>query len=280
MNQKTYNILSLGAGVQSSALALMADRGEFENKLDAAVFADTQAEPASVMNWLEWLKSEIKTFPVFVVTCGKLDDAVLSRKSAKGKLYSKSDVPFFVRNEDETVGQIKNRSCTADFKIRPVRKKIKEIAGIRHGQKHVTVKQWIGISLDETQRMKPSRDAWCENVFPLVESRMRRGDCFEWMRKNGFPQPPRSSCVYCPFHNDDEWRRLKQDEPDEFDRAIRFEKALQNAKRKSDFNQPVPFLHRSAIPLSAVDFSTDVDRGQLTMWDDNWTGECEGMCGL
>ena len=34
-------ILSLGAGVQSSTMALMADEGAFEHKPDYAIFADT-----------------------------------------------------------------------------------------------------------------------------------------------------------------------------------------------------------------------------------------------
>ena len=38
-------ILSLGAGVQSSTMALMADQGAFGDKPDAAIFADTGWEP-------------------------------------------------------------------------------------------------------------------------------------------------------------------------------------------------------------------------------------------
>lgn len=59
--QRTWDILSLGAGVQSSTLALMAARGEVPGfpKLDCAIFADTQDEPASVYRWLEWLIFEI-----------------------------------------------------------------------------------------------------------------------------------------------------------------------------------------------------------------------------
>ena len=55
MNQP-LQILSLGAGVQSSTLALMAARGEITPMPDASVFADTQAEPPSA----EWrrLQSE------------------------------------------------------------------------------------------------------------------------------------------------------------------------------------------------------------------------------
>ena len=45
-------ILSLGAGVQSSTLALMAVRGEIEMP-EAAIFADTGAEPKSVYEYLD-----------------------------------------------------------------------------------------------------------------------------------------------------------------------------------------------------------------------------------
>ena len=41
-------ILSLGAGVQSSTMALMADQGAFGKKPDAAIFADTGWEPTPV----------------------------------------------------------------------------------------------------------------------------------------------------------------------------------------------------------------------------------------
>ena len=47
--------VSLGAGVQSSAMALMAAAGEISPMPRAAIFADTQAEPDSVYRWLDWL---------------------------------------------------------------------------------------------------------------------------------------------------------------------------------------------------------------------------------
>jgi hypothetical protein len=47
-DSKRYHILNLGAGVQSTALFLMFVKGELDEKLDYAVFADTQGEPESV----------------------------------------------------------------------------------------------------------------------------------------------------------------------------------------------------------------------------------------
>jgi 3'-phosphoadenosine 5'-phosphosulfate sulfotransferase (PAPS reductase)/FAD synthetase len=64
------HILSLGAGVQSSTLALMAAAGEVTPMPAAAIFADTQDEPASVYRWLDWLEKQLP-FPVYRVTAGK-----------------------------------------------------------------------------------------------------------------------------------------------------------------------------------------------------------------
>ena len=44
-------ILSLGAGVQSSTLALMIEKGEIP-MVDAAIFADTQAESKETYEFL------------------------------------------------------------------------------------------------------------------------------------------------------------------------------------------------------------------------------------
>ena len=264
-------ILSLGAGVQSSTLALMAEHGEFDVKPDAAIFADTQDESAQVYEWLGWLEKQL-SFPVHRVTKGKLSvEAQTLRTSKKtGQHYLRPCLPVFFRGGDGISG----RHCTMDYKIAPIRKKLNEL---RQGR---NVIQWIGISLDETQRIKPSRDKWCENVWPLVESRMRRGDCFEWMKKHNYPTPPRSSCVYCPFHTDNEWRRLKEEEPEEFVKAVEFEKELQRSYEHVERIDGVPYLHRSGVPLSEVDLRNDMERGQLGLWDNPWGNECEGMCGV
>jgi hypothetical protein len=272
------HLLSLGAGVQSSTMALMAAAGEISPMPTAAIFADTQAEPASVYKWLDWLESQLP-FPVYRVKAklGLAEESLLIRKRVRtsGEPWSKSLIPAFVANKDGTKG-IMGRSCTADKKIAPLLKKEKELAKVPRGCKEIRAITWIGISLDEVTRMKPSREKWASNRWPLIEKRMTRHDCLRWMEKNGYPKPPRSACVFCPFHNDHEWRRLKTEEPKEFMRAVEFERQLQEVKTKSDRMEGVPFLHRSTKPLDQVDFTTDIQRGQLNFFQN----ECEGMCGL
>lgn len=277
------HILSLGAGVQSSTLALMAANGEVPGLPTpiGAIFSDTQDEPASVYRWLDWLEAEIlkspHPFPVHRVTAGSLSKKTLTMRTTKdGRKFSSADIPFFTLSQDGKQGKIPNRGCTRDFKIKPIMRAARRIAGIKRGQKTVGVVQWIGISLDEIYRMKPSREPWAESIWPLVDMGMKRHDCLLWMERRGYPKPPRSSCVYCPYHNNAEWRRLRDEEPAEFQRAVDFERKLQDTKARTDNFGSTPFLHRSLVPLDQVDFSTAEERGQL----DLFTSECEGICGV
>ena len=260
--------LSLGAGVQSSTLALMYATGELSPMPTGAIFADTQAEPASVYSWLDWLEEQLP-FPVHRVSKGSLTEAALTMRTTKdGRKFSKTDIPLFTKNADGTLGKVTNRSCTADYKIRPINKFIRQAAKIKRGEKTPQVVSVIGISLDEMRRMKPSREKWLVHRWPLIELRKRRQWCYEWMREKGFRQPPRSACVYCPFHNSKEWRRLQLEEPQEFEKAVDFERKLQAAKGRESSYDALPYLHRSCKPLDQIDFRSDVERGQLSMWDD------------
>lgn len=311
------NLLSLGAGVQSSTAALKAARGEITPMPDAAIFSDTRAEPKSVYLWLDWLEKQLP-YPIYRVSAGSLTEGALTmKKTADGRLFSKSDIPIFVRNHDGSQGKIVNRACTRDYKLYPIFAKCRELIGperlIAWRRKHranlkeyaawiretrlakkegralplfpgacwkrmqddALAVQWIGISLDEIQRMKPSRVPYLRSRWPLIEQETNRHDCLRWMEEKGYPQPPRSACVYCPFHNDHEWRRLKEEEPDEFAAAVKFERDLQTIKAQSSNFKTTPFLHRSLVPLDQVDFSTEEDRGQLSLFGE----ECEGMCG-
>lgn len=282
-----FNFLSLGAGVQSSTLALMAATGEIGPQLDAAIFADTQAEPASVYRWLDWLEGEIARsshpFPVHRVTKGGLRAAALERRQTRdGRDYSRTSIPSYtVDPRDGSHGAVITRVCTKDFKIAPLTRKQRELAGVTRGQKDCTVTTWVGISMDEIQRVKSSRDPWNQLRYPLIETSMRRSDCLTWMQRRGYPQPPRSACSFCPYHSAAEWRRLKTEEPEAFADAVAFERELQEAKAWSQNFDSVPYLHNSRKPLDQVDFSTAEDAGQQTLFvADSFADDCEGMCGL
>jgi hypothetical protein len=282
-----YNVLSLGAGVQSSCMALMAAKGEITPMPDFAIFADTQAEPKSVYKWLNWLRDQLP-FPVYTVTNGNLTESSLDIKkrkkdsengiAKKGDIYVNNLIPLFGILPDGKKTAAIGRKCTADYKIKPIQQFVKKKCEIKRGQKETTVTEWIGISWDEIQRMKDSRVDWTVNRYPLIEMQMTREKCKEWMADNGYPEPPRSACYYCPFHSDEEWRRLRDDEPEYFKKALAFDKQIrQHYKDNHKAMKMEVYLHNSCKPLDQIDFDSDEDKGQMT-WD--FKAECEGMCGV
>jgi 3'-phosphoadenosine 5'-phosphosulfate sulfotransferase (PAPS reductase)/FAD synthetase len=199
------NILSLGAGVQSSTLAMMAAKGEIGPMPDAAIFADTGWEPKKVHEYLDWLEKQLP-FPVYRVM---KNDGLL--EAIKGTVRFAA-VPFFTSS-----GGMGRRQCTAEYKIMPVQKKVRELLGYEKYKRIPagSVTMWIGISTDEAIRMKPSRVAWIEHRWPLIELGMSRGHCLEWFGKNNAPQPPKSSCLGCPFHSDKQWVEIKNQDAEE-----------------------------------------------------------------
>ena len=263
--------------MQSSCLALMAAQGEIAAP-DAAIFADTQAEPASVYTWLDWLEKQLP-YPVHRVTKGDLAADQLQLRTSKktGNIYCKNSIPAFVERKGDG-GWLLGRRCTGDYKIDPLIKLQRHLAEIPRGCKEIRVKTWIGISTDEAHRMKPSREKWIEHTWPLIDLRMSRQDCKNWFADNGHPEPPRSACTFCPFHSNAEWKRLHDEEPDDFAAAVEFEQKLQAKLRQCTGSAKLSgdaFLHSSKRPLGEIDFDT-IAHPEL----DLWANECEGMCGV
>ncbi len=271
MNKPRLTAISLGAGVQSSAMALMAAHGEITPMPDLAIFADTQAEPAHVYQWLDWLEGQLP-FPVHRVSHGNLLRAVLTGND--GQRFAPP--PFYTSTPDGLREGLLRRQCTREYKIQPIQKKLRELAGYKPRQRmpENTVVQWIGISLDEIQRMKDAPERWCSNRWPLIEKRMTRLHCLEWMRDHGYNElPQKSACTFCPYHDDATWQQMKTRDPSSFAQAVAVDRAIREGFAKTDQKL---YVHRSLIPLENVDFTApDVDQVQFTFMD-----ECDGMCGV
>ena len=260
-----FKVLSLGAGVQSTVMLLMALGDEMERP-DVAIFADTMREPESVYEHLRWLTEVCAAhdFPLHTISYGDLAEYALDTTKRSGT------IPVYLANDDGSTGHLR-RDCTADFKVAVIKRKAKELAEGRR------VEMWMGISLDEVTRMRDSGAKWLTNRYPLVEQRMSRHDCQRWLAAHDVAAP-RSACYFCPFHSNEEWRRLRDHEPIEFAKAVTFEQELQAAHAGDGPKKfrGVPYLHRSLIPLSQVDLSTPEDHGQGSLFD----SECLGVCGV
>jgi hypothetical protein len=248
-------VISLGAGVQSSTLLRMADAGEFGVVPELAVFADTGAEPQAVYDHLDALEREV-SIPIIRASAGNLREDALKGVNSTGNSFV--GIPFY-----HGASGLGRRQCTREYKLSPIYKAMRE-QGLK------SVEMWIGISMDEVQRMKPARVKWVKNRWPLIEKNVTRAGCLDWHRRHELALPPRSACTFCPLHHDRDWRDLRDNSPEEWEGAVEFERELRKQPRMAE-----NFLHRSLVPLDEVDLSTPEDRGQISLLD-----ECEGLCGV
>lgn len=260
------NILSLGAGVQSTTLLLMALAGEVTPLPDAAIFADTGWEPAAVYDHLAWCEQQMAgRIPLYRVSGGDLRADVLGY--ARGQNKRGWRIPAYMTTQEGRESPLM-RQCTTAYKIVPISRQIKKLGATAATPASV----WLGISLDEVSRMKPSREAHVVRRWPLIERRLSRHDCLLWLERHGYPRPPKSACIGCPYHGAMEWRAIKAD-PVAWADAVEVDAAIRHMSKKDG---ATVFLHRSLTPLPMVDLSTPQERGQLELWD----AECEGMCGV
>ena len=275
-------VISLGAGVQSTTMALMAAKGEIGPMPDCAIFADTGSEPANVYKHLEWLMSPgVLPYPVHIVTGGNIKDDLLRGFSDTGGQGTFVGVPFFIQkmkaNGVSFEPGMGRRQCTRHYKVDTLIKAQRQLLGyeprvrIPAGSMEV----WIGISLDEAMRAKPARQPWQTNRHPLLDLRMTRAQCLEWLEANGYPRPPKSACTFCPFRDDSGWRDMKENDPESFQDAVNVDVAVRENGHLNKRRNKL-YVHRSLKPLSEVDFETSEDKGQLNMF----INDCEGMCGV
>ena len=162
----SLTVISLGGGVQSSVMALMASGGAFDRTPDCAIFADTHWEPPSIYAHLDWLEGQLG-FPLYVVDNGRsLREDVKALTNHSGN-RSYVDIPVYLKGHGGEGDGIGRRQCTDSYKIRPIRRRMRGLLGLKKRQRvpsGTAVELWLGISTDEAIRMKPSRDRWIRNA--------------------------------------------------------------------------------------------------------------------
>lgn len=251
-------ILSLGAGVQSSALLILSALGRLP-KLDGAIFSDTMWEPAAVYAHLERLEREVALpagIPIYRVSAGDI------RNDALDPAHRFASMPLYVLNQDGSAGMTR-RQCTSEYKLKPIKRQVRELLGYPHPTpvpKTVFAEQWIGISTDERDRALGSTGAlktgdvrYARNRYPLLDLGMSRDACKLLLTRYGFQDTPKSACVGCPFHINRQWRDMRDNRPDEWADAVEFDAAIRagNARGNTVGNSLLgqAFLHRSRVPL-------------------------------
>ena len=313
---REFNILGLGAGVQSTTLFLLSCRGLLP-KYDVCVFADTKWESAETYRHLDRLEAEGAKFGLKIarVSGGNLRDEALAGARGDREAGSRGAwLPMFVTNPPDSAAFKRNRElaeyknpnwtaeqldayasrgiirrqCTGKYKVDQIERYLRrEFLGLAPGARvpaDIMIRHHIGISADESGRTKGTNDYWKVRVYPLCligEESLKvpwtRDDCKAWLRKY-YPdwQVPRSACKGCPFHDDDEWLDMKNNRPDEWADAVQFERDMQAAHNPKAVREGAVYLHDSRVPLDQVELKASRPADYPTLWRE----ECLGMCGV
>jgi hypothetical protein len=244
--------LNLGWGVQSFTLAAMVALGELPI-IDVAIHADTTHERSATYEFADKWKPWLEALGVKVVIVKA--DKVMPINNG----YGWPEIPAFAMSNK---GGSIQRQCTGRWKIQPIRRWLQ---ANRNGE---LIEQWLGISIDEAERMKPSDVKYITHRWPLIEKRMSRNDCINWLQHHDLEVPVKSSCVFCPFHNKLAWYEMKKENGADWKKAVQVDEAIRNARPPYDL-----FVHSERIPL--IDIRSPQDNGQLELWEQE---ECSGTC--
>ena len=275
-------IISLGMGVQSTALYYMSSMGELP-RCDYAIFADPGKEKAKTMQYLYRLKKWEKDnngIPIIVVNDKNLYKDLMNQTNSTNNRFA--SIPAFTVTDGRS-GMLR-RQCTSEYKIAQVYRAIKKLYGLSKHGRFPKTEIWIGITLDEIHRMSiPQTQKWKILVYPFCGYKvdytgksmkfedskfiMRRSDLLNWYKNNSIPIPVKSSCTFCPFQSDVNWLEMKRNEPDEFNDAVKIDKVIRDSTKRG-IKSPI-YLHSSCKPLDQVNF----DESQMSLW-----GDCGPYC--
>lgn len=245
--------LSWGCGTQSTALAVMAALGELE-PLDVVITADTGWERRATYEIRDFYAAWLRDHGVSVEIISGGD---IIQQGAVEHIH----MPFFTSD-----GGPLRRQCTSEFKIKPIKRRLRELAGY-----HATdpphphadeIELWLGISWDEWQRMNKSRVGFITHRWPLIERKLTRQDCVDYLGSLGLPIPPKSSCIGCPYRQASEWIEMRDNAPDEWREAVEFDEinrhnplAIRGASTADEL-----YVYNKAEPLTTADLEGDAER--------------------
>ena len=200
---KTY--LSLGAGVDTTAILLMPD---ILKEMDFVLFADTGGEHPETYQYMEryimpYLEENGK--PLIIVqgeeNIGGSPVRVMEEAYLKWKMIPTRPI----------------RHCTDKWKIKPMHKYLAEM------YPNEDLRVIIGFAYDERHRMNTTK--WKDQTpwYPLIEKELTRDDCMKIISNHGWEIPPKSGCFYCPFQRLDQWKDMRFRHPDLWQRAVALE---------------------------------------------------------
>lgn len=253
-------VLSYGGGVQTFAMLVMIEKGLIPRP-DLIIHADTKAE---------YPETEIHIEEVAKPLCKKLSIPWITVVEGEGIIEG------YKKNNSIPIAGF--RSCTFNFKIKPIHKALREILGDKKINGVASVECWIGISTDESRRevkRENQSPKWVLQKYPLLELNYSRGQLIQIIEESHYEMPIKSGCFMCPYSGMKGFIKLKKQKPALFEIALEMENNYFKARpeRNHGFIQGLKLKDINAMP-SLFSFE-DLDKIQ------NDQRECEsGGCFL
>lgn len=230
---------SYGGGTQSLAIAILVSQGRLP-KPSLAVMVDTAREASETWEYHERYAVPLLASIGLTVEIASHDLATVDLYSHKGQLL----IPAYTG----TSGKL-DTFCSNEWKARVVQRHLRSKG---YGPKRPVV-TWLGMSLDEVERLRPSSTKWQKHHWPLCfDARMTRGDCIALIHSFGWPDPPKSSCWMCPYRRNAQWTRLRDHYPEDWDKAVKLDQEI----RERDSEHAI-YLHHSHVPLDQANLDVD-----------------------
>jgi len=254
-------VIAWGLGVCSTAMAAMSALGDLP-PVDLVLNCDPgwERERSYVMrawytSWLGGKGVRVESLPTGNVREQAVDQHM--------------HIPLWT----DTGGPLQ-RQCTGRYKTRPAKRRGRELLGY-HATKPPhprpgALEQWIGFTLDEWHRMKDSRVRFIVNRFPLVERKITRGDCVDYLEELDLPVPVRSACACCPYRRPSEWMAIRDAEPRTWQDLLAFDEQIRTAAAGLDGSSASAlFVYKAggqARPLAEADLEADAARERTVEW--------------
>ena len=251
-------ILSFGAGMQSTALALMSCENSLSLKkgqpmphpdvpiYDLVIFCDLGMEPSWVMDQVMFTQHVCDQVKIpFKILDSPLHEDFM-RNFGERRTVS---IPWWTLRGDGHKAKMP-RNCTIDYKIEVIAKYVRwEVLGYRKGQRlrpedRKAHEMHMGFSYEEQKRCKESTNPMFVNHYPLVEMKLVRADNYAYIRDVWGLETRASACTFCPFHRNYFFRYLRENLPEEYAQLVMVDELLRDKTPKPPMDSDL-FISRS-----------------------------------
>jgi plasmid stability protein len=188
-----HKSLSFGGGVQTGALLAMILEGDYERP-DVVIFADPGWESKETYDFIQFCRDKCAEakLPFITASAGNIRKDALT----PGKRFA--SMPLHLATESGERRGMSRRQCTREYKVDAVNRTLRNYFKYPKGKQiRPPIENWLGISLDEVMRMKESRVASFVVRWPLIDLKMTRQDCLDYLAKKGWRKVAKSACIGC-----------------------------------------------------------------------------------